>query len=130
MTDKTEDLKAKPADLKAREAADKAEEQAKHDPVGDAQKAAELESKASEALKAEAKGKTLKGEGPKSRVLPRRAFINGRLYEAGETVYEDETGTPRAVAKSTPAGDLSVDQLKQLLAEAQVREKTKAAKGE
>lgn len=113
MTDKTETA----ADLKAREEADKAAEAAKKEPQGEAQKAAELEAKADEAKAAHAKGKKVKGEGPRSRVLEKKAFINGRLYEAGETVDEDADGNFVAVPKSTPAGNLTVEQLKQLLAQ-------------
>lgn len=64
--------------------------------------------------KADAKAKD--GE-TKSRVLDKKAFINGRLYEAGETVDEDADGNFVAVPKSTPAGNLTVEQLKQLLAQ-------------
>lgn len=127
MNDKTE-LKTGPMDVKAREAADAAAEAAKNEPQGEAQKAAELNAKAEAARDAEAEGETLKGEAPKSRVLTKKAFINGRLYEAGEEVTEDEDGNYLAVAKSTPAGSLTVDQLKQLLAQAQAGGKGKSAK--
>lgn len=122
MTEKTETA----ADLKAREEADRAVEAAKNEPQGDAQKAAELEAKAEEARAAHAKGKKVKGEGATKRVLEKKAFINGRLYEAGETVDEDADGNFLAVPKSKPAGDLSVDELKQLLAKAEAAKRAAA----
>ena len=64
-------------------------------------------------------------------ILERKAFIGGRIYEAGEEApEEEEDGNRRSIAKSTPLGNLSVDQLKQALAEAQAREKTEKAKRE
>lgn len=86
-----------------------AEEQAEFDKLEAAEKA-----------KAEGKpGRKAKGEGTTKRVLEKKAFINGRLYEPGETVDEDADGNFLAVPKSKPAGDLSVDELKQLLAKAE-----------
>lgn len=117
-------------------------------PQSEAEKQAELDARAAEARLAEANtGKPAetttakqpeaapneaekpvkavqveRGE-PKGRVLTKKAFINGRLYEAGETVDYDEDGNFLAVPKSTPAGDLTEDQLRQLLAQAQAKSK-------
>lgn len=117
--------KVKPADQKARDAADKAAEEAlKNEPQGDAQKAAELAARADAAEAAEAEGKSLK---PK--ILTKKAFLNGRLYEAGEEAPVDADGNFLAVSKSTPAGALTETQLKQLLAEMQAGKKGKGASG-
>lgn len=58
---------------------------------------------------------------PTDVVLARRAFINGRLYEAGETV-EALPVVGFGVAQSTRVGDLSVDQLEQFLAAKRAKE--------
>lgn len=117
--------KPAPADQKARDAADKAAENAlKNEPQGDAQKAAELASKADAAREAEAEGEVLK-----PRILTRKAFIGGRLYEEGEEAPTDVDGNYTVVPKSTPAGNLNEDQLKQLLAQVQAGKKGQAAKG-
>lgn len=96
------------------------EEQAEFDKLeaAEAEKAKEAEqptkgAKGGKAKKADADGAS------RERVLAKKAFINGRLYEAGETVNEDENGNFLAVPKSKPAGDLTVDDLKQLLAKAE-----------
>ena len=116
--------KVAPADQKARDNADKAADLAeKNAPQGDAQEAAELASKAEAARDAEAEGKTLK-----PRILTRKAFIGGRLYEAGEEAPTDADGNYTVVPKSTPAGALTEDQLKQLLAQVQASNKGTAAK--
>lgn len=117
--------KVAPADQRARDNADKAEAQAlKNEPQGDAQKAAELASKADAAREAEAEGEVLK-----PRILTRKAFIGGRLYEEGEEAPTDVDGNYTVVPKSTPAGNLNEDQLKQLLAQIQAGKKGQAAKG-
>lgn len=116
--------KVAPADQKARDAADKAAVDAlKNEPQGDAQKAAELDAKADAARAAEAEGEVLK-----PRILTRKAFIGGRLYEAGEEAPTDADGNYTVVPKSTPAGSLNEDQLKQLLAQVQASNKGRAAK--
>ena len=97
------------------------EEQAEFDKLEAAEKA-EADRAAAEAAKAEKpKGKAKKADddAPRTRVLTKKSFINGRLYEEGETVSEDADGNFLAVPKSKPAGDLSVDELKQLLAKAE-----------
>jgi len=122
----TTDLdKVKPADQKARDNADKANglPPLSNEPQGEAQKAAELASKADEARDAEAEGKVLE-----PRVLTRKAFIGGRLYEAGEDAPTDADGNYTVVPKSTPAGALTEDQLKQLLAQVQASNKGTAVK--
>lgn len=121
----TTDLnKVNPADQKARDAADKAADFAlKNEPQGDAQEAAELASKAEAARDAGAEGKVLK-----PRILTRKAFIGGRLYEEGEEAPTDTDGNYTVVPKSTPAGSLNEDQLKQLLAQVQASKKGKGAK--
>lgn len=43
-------------------------------------------------------------------VLTRKAFIGGRLYEAGETVTA-LPGIGAAVAKSTPVGNMTIEEL-------------------
>lgn len=58
---------------------------------------------------------------PTDVVLARRAFINGRLYEAGETV-EALPVVGFGVAQSTRVGDLSVEQLEQFLAAKRAKE--------
>lgn len=58
---------------------------------------------------------------PTEVVLARRAFINGRLYEAGETV-EALPVVGFGVAQSTRVGDLSVEQLEQFLAAKRAKE--------
>lgn len=120
----TTDLnKVLPADQKARDAADKAADlAAKNEPQGDAQEAAELASKAEAARDAEAEGKVLKPA-----ILTRKAFIGGRLYEAGEETPIDVDGNYTVVPKSTPAGSLNEDQLKQLLAQVQAAKKGQGA---
>lgn len=118
--------KPDPGAQKLRDAADKSViESLKNEPQGDAQKEAELESRAEAARDAEAEGKPLKPE-----ILTRKAFIGGRLYEAGETAPVDAQGNSTVVPKSTPAGSLTEDQLKQLLAEVKARNKSQAAKGD
>lgn len=116
--------KVNPADQKARDAANRAEAEAlKNEPQGDAQKAAELDAKADAARDAEAAGEEVK-----PRILTRKAFIGGRLYEAGEEAPTDADGNYTVVPKSTPAGSLNEDQLKQLLAQVQAGNKGRAAK--
>lgn len=118
--------KPDPGAQKLRDAADKSVVEAlKNEPQGDAQKEAELESRAEAARDAEADGKTLK-----PRILTRKAFIGSRLYEAGEVAPTDVEGNFTVVPKSTPAGSLTEDQLKQLLAEAKAKNKSQAAKGD
>lgn len=100
------------------------EEQAEFDKLEAAEKAEAEKAAAAEAAKADkpakgAKAKKADDDAPRTRVLTKKAFINGRLYEAGETVDEDADGNFLAVPKSKPAGDLSVDELKQLLAKAE-----------
>ena len=118
--------KPDPGAQKLRDAADKSVVDAlKNEPQGDAQKEAELESRAEVAREAEAEGKPLK-----PRILTRKAFIGSRLYGAGEEAPTDTEGNFTVVPKSTPAGSLTEDQLKQLLAEAKARNKSQAAKGD
>jgi len=114
--------KVNPADQKARDNADKANDlpPLSNEPQGDAQKAAELASKADAARDAKAEGKTLKPD-----ILTRKAFIGGRLYEPGEEAPTDADGNYLAVPKAKHAGDLNIDELKQLLAQAQAQAKSK-----
>lgn len=110
MTEKTELTAEEKAEFEKLEAAEKAK----------------AEAEAAEKAKKPAKAKKGDDDAPTKRVLEKKAFINGRLYEAGETVDEDADGNFLAVPKSKPAGDLNVDELKQLLAKAEAAKRAAA----
>lgn len=93
------------------------EEQAEFDKLEAAEKAAAAEK--TKAAEKPAKAKKGDDDAPRTRVLTKKSFINGRLYEAGETVDEDADGNFLAVPKSKLAGDLNEEELKQLLAKVQ-----------
>ena len=64
---------------------------------------------------------------PTDVVLKRRAFINGRLYEAGETVTY-LPGVGAAKAPSTPIGNLSDDELEAELEARRIKRANEALK--
>jgi hypothetical protein len=65
-----------------------------------------------------------------TKILQRRAFINGRIHEAGEEVDFD-AGSPAgfAAAPSTPVGTLSVEELEAILARRKAAEAAPADGG-